>query len=62
MLTVTKIDENEDGSATVELDLDKETLRLLVQEGVISILRQTVEKEKAYELRREAEITNSWSA
>ena len=62
MLTVTNIDENEDGSATVELDLDKETLRLLVQEGVISILQHVIEKEEAYELRREAEINKSWSA
>ena len=45
-IEVTKIVENEDGSANVELDLDKEAVALLIQVGFNKMLRDYVfEKE-----------------
>jgi len=38
VIEVVKIEEHEDGSANVELELDVEAVRLLMQEGFISIL------------------------
>ena len=41
-IEVTKIVENEDGSANVELDLDKEAVALLIQIGFNKMLRDYV--------------------
>jgi len=41
------VKENEDGSADALVHFDKEGLAILVQEGIISILRQYIEQEKA---------------
>jgi hypothetical protein len=40
------IKENEDGSADALVHFDKEGLGILVEAGVISILRQYIEQEK----------------
>jgi hypothetical protein len=40
------VKENEDGSADALVHFDKEGLGILVEEGVISILRQYIEQEK----------------
>jgi len=40
------IKENEDGSADALVHFDKEGLGILVETGVISILRQYIEQEK----------------
>ena len=45
VITVGDITENEDGSANVELDLDVEAVRLLLNVGVNQLLREHLEKE-----------------
>jgi hypothetical protein len=40
------VKENDDGSADAMVHFDKEALEVLVEEGVISILRQYIEQEK----------------
>jgi len=40
------VKENDDGSADALVHFDKEGLAMLVQEGIISILRQYIEQEK----------------
>ena len=45
-ITITTIKENKDGSADAMVKFDKEGLEFLVQEGVISILKQHVEQNK----------------
>ena len=44
VVEVLNIIENEDGSANVELDLDAEAVKLLMQEGFISILKNHIEE------------------
>jgi len=41
------IKENDDGSADAIVHFDKEGLAILVQEGIISILRQYIEQERS---------------
>jgi len=36
--------ENKDGSATAQVDFDKEGLEFLVQEGLLSVLTQFIER------------------
>jgi hypothetical protein len=45
-IKITTIKENKDGSADAMVKFDKEGLEFLVQEGVISILKQYVEQNK----------------
>lgn len=45
-ITITTIKENKDGSADAIVKFDKDGLAFLVQEGVISILKQYVEQNK----------------
>ena len=45
VISVLEITENEDGSANVELDLDVEAVRLLLNVGVNQLLREHLEKE-----------------
>lgn len=40
---VTELVENPDGSADIQLECDSELMKLIVQEGFISILRQAIE-------------------
>jgi len=40
------VKENDDGSADALVHFDKEGLAILVQEGIISILRQYIEQER----------------
>ena len=60
-MEIQTIEENEDGSATVVLDLDNAELKAIVEVGVIKILTDYIEQHEE-ERRREAEIQNSWSA
>ena len=46
VIEVVKIEENEDGSANVELDLDKAAVQLLMQEGFESILRTHIQEQE----------------
>ena len=45
-IEVIKIEENEDGSANVELDLDEKAVQLLLQEGFESILRTHIQEQE----------------
>jgi hypothetical protein len=45
-ITVKVIKENKDGSADAEVNFDSEGLGFLVQEGLLSILRQYIEQQK----------------
>lgn len=46
VIEVVNIVENEDGTANVELELDAEAVRLLMQEGFISILQTHIEEQE----------------
>ena len=50
-LIVEVVKENNDGSADAMVHFDKEALELLVEEGVISILRQYIEKKRKDQLQ-----------
>ena len=56
------IKENNDGSADAVVNFDKEGLELLVQEGMLSILKQYIEQNKnaqeGQKLRKEMEISH----
>jgi hypothetical protein len=43
-ITIKTIKENKDGSADAVVNFDKEGLEFLVQEGVLSILKQYIEQ------------------
>ena len=45
-LVIEVVKENEDGSADAMVHFDKEALEMLVEEGVISILRQYIAQQK----------------
>jgi len=45
-ITVKVIKENKDGSADAEVNFDSEGLGFLVQEGLLSILKQYIEQQK----------------
>jgi len=45
-ITVKVIKKNKDGSADAEVNFDSEGLGFLVQEGLLSILRQYIEQQK----------------
>ena len=45
-ITVGDITENEDGSANVVLDLDPESVRLLINVGLNQLLREYLEEKK----------------
>jgi hypothetical protein len=45
-IEVVNIVENEDGTANVELELDVEAVRLLMQEGFISILATHIKEQE----------------
>jgi len=46
VIEVVNIVENKDGSANVELELDVEAVRLLMQEGFISILATHIKEQE----------------
>lgn len=54
MIKVTKLEENEDGSANLEIETDNEATRFLVEEGLISVLKKAIDAEnKEYALSPE---------
>lgn len=54
MIKVTKLEENEDGSANLEIETDAEATRFLVEEGLISVLKKAIDAEnKEYSLSPE---------
>ena len=52
------VKENEDGSADALVHFDKEGLGILVEAGVISILRQYIEQEKNANKRKKRKFNN----
>jgi hypothetical protein len=55
-IQVKTIKENEDGSANVEIDFDKEGLECLVQHGLISLIIQAIDVYKVRPEKDEALI------
>lgn len=54
MIKVTKLEENEDGSATLEIVTDAEATRFLVEAGLVSVLEKAIDEEnKDYSLSPE---------
>jgi hypothetical protein len=54
LIKVTKYEENEDGSANLEIETDREATRFLVEEGLLSLLQKCIDKEnKDYALSPE---------
>ena len=45
-IKVKVIKENKDGSANAQVNFDKEGLEFLVQEGLISLIKQVIEQNK----------------
>ena len=53
-ITVADLVENEDGSATMQIDTTPEATRLLVEMGLISLLEKAIdEKNKEYSFREQ---------
>jgi hypothetical protein len=45
LITVTELQENEDGSATAQVDTSPEGTRMLVELGLISLLEKAIDKD-----------------
>jgi len=55
LIEVKRLEENEDGSANLEIVTDVEATRLLVEVGLTRLLEMAIDKENGYELRNETE-------
>ena len=53
MIQVTRLEENEDGSANLEIETDREATRFLVEIGLTRLLEMAINKEEGYELKPE---------
>jgi hypothetical protein len=53
MIQVKRLEENEDGSANLEIVTDVEATRYLVEVGLTRLLELAINKEDGYELRPE---------
>lgn len=54
LIKVTKLEENEDGSANLEIETDREATRFLVEAGLVSVLEKAIDAEnKDYALSHE---------
>jgi len=51
MIKVTRLEENEDGSANLEIETDREATRFLVEIGLARLLEMAIDKENGYELK-----------
>jgi len=49
IIKITKYEEHEDGSATVEFDCSKEAIETLVQQGFVRLLENTIKQLEAEE-------------
>ena len=45
LITVSELKENEDGSATAQVDTSREGTRMLVELGLISLLEKAIDKD-----------------
>ena len=46
MFEVTELMENPDGSADIKIECDADMMKLIVQEGFVSIIKQAIESYK----------------
>ena len=53
MIKVTRLEENEDGSANLEIETDREATRFLVEIGLARLLEMAINEEDGYELKSE---------
>ena len=54
MIKVTRLEENEDGSANLEIETDREATRFLIEQGLIALLEKCIDREnKEYALSPE---------
>ena len=53
MIQVKRLEENEDGSANLEIETDREATRFLVEIGLTRLLEMAINKEEGYELKPE---------
>jgi len=53
MIKVTRLEENEDGSANLEVETDREATRFLVEIGLARLLEMAINEENGYELNPE---------
>jgi len=53
MIQVKRLEENEDGSANLEIETDREATRFLVEIGLTRLLEMAINKEDGYELKPE---------
>jgi hypothetical protein len=51
IIQVKRLEENEDGSANLEIETDREATRLLVEVGLTRLLQMAIDKEEGYELK-----------
>jgi len=51
IIQVKRLEENEDGSANLEIETDVEATRLLVEVGLTRLLEMAIDKEEGYELK-----------
>jgi len=51
IIQVKRLEENEDGSANMEIVTDVEATRSLVEIGLTHLLRMAIDKEEGYELK-----------
>ena len=51
MIQVKRLEENDDGSANLEIVTDVEATRLLVEVGLTHLLKMAIDKEEGYELK-----------
>ena len=56
MIQVTRLEENEDGSANLEIETDQEATRFLVEIGLTRLLEMAINKEEGYELSEKQDI------
>ena len=53
-IKVNKLEENEDGSANLEIETDREATRFLIEQGLIALLEKCIDREnKEYALSPE---------
>jgi hypothetical protein len=55
IIQVKRLEENEDGSANLEIVTDQEATRFLVEIGLTRLLEMAIDKENGYELRNETQ-------
>jgi hypothetical protein len=53
IIQVTRLEENEDGSANLEIETDREATRFLVEIGLTRLLEMAINKQEGYEFKED---------